>query len=787
MPQIVSPLRTSIAVRSTRKITGILSVFLATGLLFSAESSIAQNSALIMDSPQGDWVGTGTAHYYLQPEAHFQAQKNSANGVSVFVTVGQECWTLNFSAVARAPLTPGVYDHAVRYGFEQPYYGSPLEIDPGMDIFGGVCSAGHGCNTVSGSFEVKELVYAQDGSVMAFHATFRESCERFSPELHGEILFNSSAPIPAEHHVTSESHKYATSGLPFKYRITTSKRETAYQASGLPIGLDIDAATGLISGVPREVGEFNVIFSATGESGAIEGKLQIVVNLPGRSTGPFTAVRFVSDAGDPAGRGRHFVATVDDGIIFGTGAIFSTTQKGHRIPVSFYPWAEFENPPSVADHWTAQFQAGKGADLAPGDYQDVNEYSNLDDPDLYASNWNGNPDRTTGNFTIHDLRLDPNGQLFQMRASFVQHSYGTQAVLRGWIWYKAENVITSDLFVVGKEKQPLSYQIIANNEPTTYTANGLPAGLFLDPQSGLISGTATESGAFKVSLRAVGPSATASDTLELTINPAETLANISTRLKVGSGNNVLIGGFIITGSDAKTLVLRGIGPSLTASGVSGALINPKLELYNQAGVAIATNDDWRTTQKGGLITADQSADIETRGLAPAQDVESAIIVTLSPGNYTAIVRGIGNATGVGLVEVYDLSQGSNARLANISTRGFVENADNVMIGGFIIGGNTGSGGKVVVRGLGPSLAASGITNPLADPTLELHDANGLVLAFNNDWKESQELEIGATGLAPSNPVESTILIELPPGNSTAILRGRDGTPGIGLIEVYNIP
>ena len=164
-----------------------------------------------------------------------------------------------------------------------------------------------------------------------------------------------------------------------------------------------------------------------------------------------------------------------------------------------------------------------------------------------------------------------------------------------------------------------------------------------------------------------------------------------------------------------------------------------------------------------------------------------MLVTLAPGSYTAVVRGFGTATGVGLVEIYDLSPAANGRLANISTRGFVENADNVMIGGFIIGGDAGSGGKLVVRGLGPSLAAAGVTNPMADPTLELHDSNGAVLAFNNDWKDSQELDIEATGLAPSKPVESAILISLPPGNFTAILRGKDGTTGNGLIEFYNIP
>jgi len=225
---------------------------------------------------------------------------------------------------------------------------------------------------------------------------------------------------------------------------------------------------------------------------------------------------------------------------------------------------------------------------------------------------------------------------------------------------------------------------------------------------------------------------------------------------------------------------------LSNFGLSGALTDPNLELHNQFGSIIATNDDWRVTQVGGIITANQRADIQATGLAPSQDVESAILATLSPGSYTAIVRGFGSVTGVGLVEVYDLAGDTNAKLANISTRGFVEGGDGVLIGGFIMGGTLGSGGKVVVRALGPSLAGSGIANVMPDPTLELHDGNGAVLAFNNDWKDTQEVDIDATGLAPSKPFESAILTTLPPGGFTAIIRDRNGSVGTALVEIYNI-
>ncbi len=196
--------------------------------------------------------------------------------------------------------------------------------------------------------------------------------------------------------------------------------------------------------------------------------------------------------------------------------------------------------------------------------------------------------------------------------------------------------------------------------------------------------------------------------------------NISTRLRVQTGDNVLIGGFIVTGTEAKRVILRALGPSLTGLGVPGALADPTLELHAGNGATIATNDDWKETQQ---------AEIEATGIAPTNDLESAIVRTLDPGAYTAIVRGKNNATGVGLVEAYDLAQAAKSQLGNMSTRGFVNAGDNVMIGGFIIGGHGGADGKVIVRALGPSLTALGVPMALEDPTLELHNGNGATSGF----------------------------------------------------------
>jgi hypothetical protein len=255
--------------------------------------------------------------------------------------------------------------------------------------------------------------------------------------------------------------------------------------------------------------------------------------------------------------------------------------------------------------------------------------------------------------------------------------------------------------------------------------------------------------------------------------------NVSTRLPVGTGQSVLIGGFIIQGPVPKTVVIRAIGPSLP---LAGALSDPVLELHDATGATIAANDNWRTTQVGGLLTSSQSIDLIASMLAPSNDAESAILVTLNPGAYTAVVHGANNSTGIAVVEAYDLDADKTSTLANISTRGFVQTGDNVMIGGFIFGG--GAPTNVVVRGIGPSLAAFGVANTLSDPVLELRDANGQTVDTNDDWKTNQA-KIQATGLPPSNDAESAILVtNLAPGAYTAVLQGKNGGTGVGVVEVY---
>ncbi len=248
-----------------------------------------------------------------------------------------------------------------------------------------------------------------------------------------------------------------------------------------------------------------------------------------------------------------------------------------------------------------------------------------------------------------------------------------------------------------------------------------------------------------------------------------------------TGDNVMIGGVIITGTEEKKVIFRAVGNSIKINGVlvPERIKDPTLSLHNQAGAEIAFNDDW------GQAPEPERTEIENSGLKPEDPQEPAILRTLAPGQYTAIVRGEDNTTGISVVEVYDLNPASSSKLANLSTRAFVATNDNLMIGGAIVDG---TGVEVVVRGIGPSLNANGVPleGRLANPTLRLVNENGMTIGENDNWKSDQENEIQVTGLAPTNDAESAIRLTLPAGNTTALLRGKDDATGIGLFEIYEL-
>jgi hypothetical protein len=271
--------------------------------------------------------------------------------------------------------------------------------------------------------------------------------------------------------------------------------------------------------------------------------------------------------------------------------------------------------------------------------------------------------------------------------------------------------------------------------------------------------------------------ATPTPTTTPTPPPPAQLQNIATRLRTQTGDNVSIGGFIVRGNAPKRIIIRGLGPSILTGG-SATLADPTLELHD-ANSLLFFNNDWRDSQQ---------AEIQATGLAPTNNRESAIVRTLVPGSYTAVLRGNNGGTGISLIEIYDLDLTADSKLANISTRGFVETADNVMIGGFIAGPSSRGNATIVVRGIGPSLADFGLQNTLQNPMLELHDGNGATIVINDDWLLDPNAGLLlASGYAPSDTRESAIYRILAPGAYTAILRGVNNTTGVALVEVYNLP
>ena len=254
--------------------------------------------------------------------------------------------------------------------------------------------------------------------------------------------------------------------------------------------------------------------------------------------------------------------------------------------------------------------------------------------------------------------------------------------------------------------------------------------------------------------------------------------NLSTRGTVSTGDNVLINGFIIRGTDPNAIIVRALGPSLAGFGLSGVLTDPVLNLYNSSGVLVKTNDNWHDDFGAAFM--------EATGLAPSDPAESAALLrNLAPGAYTVVVTGKNSTEGISLAEVYDLSPQSNSKLANISGRSFVGTGDNVLISGFIIGDVDSA--TVVVRALGPSLGSFGVSNPLSDPVLTIYDSKGAVIASNDNWQDDHNaILVQRNRLAPSNALESAIVLHLPAGSYTAVVRGASGATGNALVEVYHL-
>lgn len=396
---------------------------------------------------------------------------------------------------------------------------------------------------------------------------------------------------------------------------------------------------------------------------------------------------------------------------------------------------------------------------------------------------------------IFDVKPLPNGHLFVASAIFVDEITTSGAFLRriqltgtSRFFYDIRGIEynpgTDVLFVTHLGYSGFFDRIMRVNATTGALLNSAifsyAGDLLLDSSGQLLVGSRTESPAFFSQDLTRGNSLSGGQQMFVTqYAPAKAL-NLSTRMRVETGNNVLIGGFIVAGSVPKNVAIRGIGPSLTQFGVPDALADPTLELHDSSGALVRQNDNWQEDPS-------QASQLTSLGLSLQNSNESGMVASLSPSAYTAILAGKNAGTGVGLVEIYDTNSDADSRLANISTRGFVLTGSNVMIGGFILGGINNT--HVVVRGMGPSLTQFGLNPVLADPTIELRDSNGSLLVSNDNWQDDAEsaAQLSALGLAPGNAAESGIHVSLSPGAFTATLAGKNGSTGIALIEIYNLP
>ena len=536
--------------------------------------------------------------------------------------------------------------------------------------------------------------------------------------------------------VTSPTEITVNQGALFVYTIdATNIPAQLDDASNLPPGVDFDS-TGIIAGYPTTAGVYSVELSGSNSIASTTATLTINVIAPQALT-ITSSTRAAGSTGDP-----FRFQVVAPGASSAARLSATGLPPGLNVdPIS----GTITGIPTQSGDFTVQLTVTDGTTTADGQLL----ITLSDDPAFPGIR---NPTTAT---------LTP-GQDF---------TYKINA--------KPETVGSSDSFGTNAA-DAATYQLIGD----------LPTGLTFDPKTGTISGkyqgspqridgggsaSRLSGGAIVGNVQLFATNSRGTSTVPLVFfNSPVGAVNISTRLAIAGGDNVLIGGFIVTGNAPKKLIVRALGPSLP---VAGALQDPVLEIHGSDG-SLLTNDSWKS---------DDAQSITDSGIAPTDDREATIIAPFQPNvNYTAIVRGKDDSSGVALVELYDLGtaaldSSSNAKLANISTRGLVQTGDNVMIGGFIISQVQ---SKVIARAIGPSLAQAGVSNALADTTLELHGPDGQVVAANDDWESDQAQQIRDTGVPPTDPHESAVVATLNPGNYTAVVRGKNNATGVGLVEVY---
>jgi hypothetical protein len=538
------------------------------------------------------------------------------------------------------------------------------------------------------------------------------------------VLVRDCLPLPV---ITSPFIASPTVGQPFTYQFQTLLPATL-GVTGLPPGLIFDPALSAIVGTPTAAGTVSATLNATNAAGTTSATLSLNIQ-PAPTVGPM----IISST----------AATGRTGQPFNFQVLTSGGSADARLSVAGLP------PGFSFDPQTGQIFGTAAADSS-----------------------------TAVLLTITDGSQTTNATL--------QLTYVSDPTIP---------IIVSPNSAAVVPGKPFNYTIAAPSsaDPSDTTIFGLvgtlPPGLTFNAQTGVISGTFTPnsgtsvekinlSGGIVTNVQIFATNSHGTCTIQLSFFVPTGSVNISTRLSVGTGDNVLIGGFIITGNAPKRIIVRAISSSLKNVGVQGALDDPTLTLHDSNGI-LGFNDNWRDSQENEVIATT---------IPPSDDRESAIVATVSPGPYTAVVRGKNNLIGIALVEIYDLGTASIdtssvAKLAQISTRGTVLTNDDVMIGGFIIEGQA---TQVLVRAIGPELTGFGVAGALQDTVLELRDGSGALLSMNDDWKGNQEQEIKNTGIPPGDPRESAILATVSPGPYTAIVRGKGNTTGIALVEVYSL-
>ncbi len=654
--------------------------------------------------------------------------------------------------------------------------------------------------------------------------------KKFPPFALAALLAAAATSFGAQ--ITSYPGILGTLGSPLQYQIAADNQPTSFDALNLPPGLTCDRTTGIISGVPTISGGSYVQLVAHGASGDAQANFGAMIYLP---VPPPDPVAFTSSA-----QYSRLVADPKRSRIYGLRNPSIGLVNASLVVL---------DPDTIADRVYSPQEGLNGRLYAAGGNQEIlqldaqsgqieqrftpgQQFRHISYPTLAIS-----PDRKTlyvadlfyvGTSlvthvglsrydvsstvpvllqrievpapTIGPITPDPSGES-------VFFSLGTFDGIGSGLTHQTLCVSAHDLNVV---KGTLSYHGTSGGLSVTADGNTVVQIVHLTDGGQVMTGIVDLFDAHSFQLQRsivlgsvwsigggasvgiggavidpTGSSLIASTSLypdslrkyDLTPAPApdtpsKTLLNISTRLLTQTGNDVLIGGFIVDGTEPKKIMLRGIGTSLP---LAGKLADPVLELHRGDGSLIGENDNWNSDRQAVLAT----------GIAPMEEREAAMVVSLQPGAYTVILEGAALGTGIGIVEAYDLSPFSTSHLVNISTRGRVEVGDNVMIAGFILGGEDVSS-RVVVRGIGPSLQQSGVPGALLDPMLELYNGNGTQFVANDNWRDTQSVEIEATGLAPTNEAEAAVVASLPPGAYTAILRGKSETVGVGLIEVYNL-